>query len=122
MSIDRALSGLFRTIGEEAAQNPGFARRLEDSLAKFAEEHVARRKAESDVGDFHPLIEYRKDPEGFAKRLAAFDAPALRLIVKNHGLDNAGVLKPRAAKKALVEHVVEAARKRTERDAKLFEY
>jgi hypothetical protein len=121
--IERALGGVFRVVTDEAASNPAFAKKLEDALAGFADDYAARRKAEADIGDFHPFIAYRKStPEEFAARLSRFDAKALRLIVAQHNLDPANELKGKGAKKALVEHIFAAARKRAERDAKLFEY
>jgi hypothetical protein len=60
--------------------------------------------------------------EEFEARLAKFDAAELRMIVQKHHLDPAGSLKGKAAKKALAAHILQAARKRSERDAKLFEY
>lgn len=122
MTIARALSSLFRTIGEEAEQNPGFAKRLEDSLAKFAEDYIEKQRAERRVGEFHPFIEYKRSPDDFAERLSAFDPVDLRMIVARHNLDSAGMLKAKTAKRAVIEHIVTAARKRAERDAKLFEY
>ncbi len=121
--IERALGGVFRVVTDEAASNPVFARKLEDALAGFAEDYTARRKAEADVGDFHPFIAYRKGtPEEFAARLGKFDVKALRLIVAQHNLDPANALKGKGAKKALVEQILTATQKRAERDAKLFEY
>ncbi len=120
--IDRALNSLFKAVAEEAQLNPSFARKLEDSLAKFAEDYVERQRTERRVGEFHPFIEYRKSPDDFAERLSSFDQGDLRLIVAKHNLDAAGLLKSKTSKKALVEHIVAAARKRVERDAKLFEY
>jgi hypothetical protein len=121
--IEKTLSGLFKVVSEEAATNAAFASKLEGSLAKFAEDFQASRRVEAAVGDFHPFIEFKKGtPEEFKARLAKFGAPELRLIVKNHGLDAAGELPAKAAKKALVEHVFTAAQKRAERDRKLFEY
>ena len=35
--IDRALSGLFKVVTEEAAANPAFGKKLEDTLAKFGD-------------------------------------------------------------------------------------
>jgi len=121
--IDKTLAGLFRVVTEEAAQNPAFAQKLEDALGGFAEAWIERRKSESQVADFHPFIEFRKsDAESFRKRLDGFGAPELRLIIEKHHLDPATSLKPRAAKKALVEHIFTAAEKRAARDARLFEY
>ncbi len=121
--IDKALSGLFRVVTEEAAQNPAFAQKLEDALGEFAEGYVERHKVERQVADFHPFIEFRKmTPEAFRSRLEAFGGAELRLIVEKHHLDPAKTLKAKAAKKALVDLICAAAEKRAVRDAKLFEY
>lgn len=120
--IDRALNSLFKAVADEAQLNPSFARKLEDSLARFAEDYVERQRMERRVGEFHPFIEYRKSPDDFAERLGDFDQGDLKLIIAKHNLDSAGLLKSKASKKALIDHIVAAARKRIERDAKLFEY
>ena len=121
--IDRALSGMFKVVTDEAANNPAFGKKLEESLAKFGQELAERRMAERSVEGFHPFIEFKKGtPEEFEGRLMKFDAKELRVLIQKHGLDPANLLKGRGAKKALVTHVLEAARKRSERDAKLFEY
>jgi hypothetical protein len=121
--IEKALAGVFKVVTEEAGANPAFARKLEQALAKFAEDFVEKQNAENRVGDFHPFIEFRKGtPAEFEARLLKFDASDLRLIVDKHHLDPAAVLKPRASKKILTAHILNAAQKRAERDAKLFEY
>jgi hypothetical protein len=121
--IEKTLSGLFKVVAEEAESNKAFAARLEGSLAKFAEDYVARAAAEGQVADFHPFIEFKKGtPDEFRARLAKFDVRALKLIVKNHGLDPAGALPAKAAKKVVAEFIATAAEKRAARDAKLFEY
>lgn len=121
--IDRALAGLFKVVTEEAAGNPAFARRMEDALAKFAEDFVEKQRAEHRVGDFHPFIEFRKGtPAEFEARLLKFDAKELRVIVAKHHLDPASSLKAKASKKIIAAHILNAAAKRSERDAKLFEY
>ena len=121
--IDKALGGVFKVVTTEAAENPAFARRIEDVLGKFAEEYVEKRRIESAVENFHPFIAFRKATrEEFRKQLAGFSAPELRMVVAKHHLDPAAVLKARAPKKALVEHIAAAAEKRAARDEKLFEY
>ena len=121
--IDRALSSLFKVVTDEAVNNPAFGKRLEESFAKFGQELAERRLAERNVGEFHPFIEFKKgSPEDFEARLMKFDVKELRVIVQKHHLDPANSLKGKGAKKALVVHILEAARKRSERDAKLFEY
>jgi len=121
--IDKVLANIFRIVTEEAANNPAFGKRLEETLAKFAKDHAERRLAENRVGEFHPLLEYRKtSPTDFEARLMKFDAQELRIIVQKHHLDPANTLKGKGAKKVLVAHIFAAAQKRAERDAKLFEY
>lgn len=121
--IDRALGSLFKVVTDEAARNPAFAGRMEEALGKFAQDYAAKRLAERQVGDFHPHIEFKKGtPEEFRARLMKFDAQGLRIVIEKHNLDPASALSARAAKKALVDHVFEAASKRAERDARLFEY
>ncbi len=120
--IEKALAGVFKVVTDEAAANPAFGKRMEDVLAKFAKDHAEKQLAERRTGDFHPLLEFRKvTPEEFEARLLKFDAKELRAIVDRHHLDPALTLKGRSAKKALVAHLLNAARKRAERDAKLFE-
>lgn len=120
--IDRALSNMFKVVTEEASTNPAFGKKLEDALAKFGQELAEKRMAERNIENFHPLVEYKKDTAGFEARLAKFDAKELRALIDRHHLDPASTLKGKGAKKVLAAHIVEAARKRAERDAKLFEY
>lgn len=121
--IEKALAGVFKVVTEEAAANPTFGKRMEEALAKFAVDYVDRRRAERRIGEFHPLVEFRKGtPEEFEARLAAFDATELRIVIQKHHLDPAHTLKGKASKKTLAAHILAAARKRAERDTKLFEY
>ncbi len=121
--IDRALSSLFKVVTDEAANNPAFGKKLEDSLAKFGQDLAERRMAERNVGEFHPFIEFKKGtPEEFEARLAKFDVKELRVVIEKHHLDPANLLKGRGTKKILVAQILAAAAKRAERDAKLFEY
>jgi len=120
--IDRTLSNVFKVVTDEAAMNPAFSKKIEDVLAKFGQELVEKRMAERNIEGFHPLVEYKKNPVEFEARLAKFDAKELRALVDRHHLDPANALKGKGTKKTLAAHVLEAARKRAERDAKLFEY
>ena len=121
--IDKTLSAMFKVVTDEAANNPAFGKKLEDSLAKFGHDLAERRLAERNVSEFHPFIEFKKaGPDEFEARLVKFDAKELRVIIEKHHLDPASSLKGKVAKKALVSHIATAARKRHERDAKLFEY
>lgn len=120
--IDRALSNMFKVVTEEAAANPAFGKKLEDTLAKFGQELAEKRMAERNIDGFLPLVEYRRDAAGFEARLAKFDAKELRALIDKHHLDPANALKGKGSKKVLAAHILEAAKKRAERDAKLFEY
>ena len=120
--IDRTLSNVFKVVTDEAAANPAFSKKIEDVLAKFGQELVEKRMAERNIEGFHPLVEYKKNPVEFEARLAKFDAKELRALVDRHHLDPANALKGKGTKKTLAAHVLEAARKRAERDARLFEY
>lgn len=120
--IDRALSNMFKVVTDEAAANPAFAKKLEDQLAKLGQDLAEKRLAERSIEGFHPLVEYRKDAAAFEARLAKFDAKALKALIAQHHLDPANTLKGKGTKKALAAHILEAARKRAERDARLFEY
>lgn len=121
--IDKALSGVFKVVTEEAVNNPAFGRKVEDVLAKFGQELAEKRLAERNTENFLPFVEYKKTtPEEFEARLLRFDVKELRVIVQKHHLDPANTLKGKGAKKALAAHILEAAKKRAERDAKLFEY
>ncbi len=122
-SIDKALGLIFKATIDEAASNRDFAIRIEDALGRFAEGYIERRRAEKKIEGFHPFIVYRKGaPEAFVAALQTFDAVELKLIVDRHGLDPAKSLKARPSRKVLVDLIVAAARKRAERDARLFEY
>ena len=121
--IEKTLAGVFKVVTDEAAANPAFGKRVEEVLAKFAKDYAERQLAERRIGDFHPFIEYKKgSPEDFQARLMKFDAQELRAIVEKHHLDPAQSLKGKQSKKALASHILAAAQKRTQRDAKLFEY
>lgn len=122
-SIDKALGLIFKATIDEAAANREFAVRIEDALGKFAEGYIDRRRAEKKIEGFHPLIAFKKTtPEEFVASLQRFDAIELKLIVDRHGLDPSRTLKPRPSRRVLVDLIVDAARKRAERDGKLFDY
>lgn len=120
--IDRALSNMFKVVTEEAVANPAFGKKMEDVLAKFGQELVEKRMAERNIEGFLPLVEFKKDPVAFEARIAKFDAKELRALIDRHHLDPSGSLKGKGTKKVLASHILEAAKKRAERDAKLFEY
>ena len=119
--IDRALSNMFKVVTDEVAANPAFGKKIEDVMAKFGQELAEKRTAERSIEGFLPLVEYKRDAAAFEVRLAKFDAKELRALVDRHHLDPANVLKGKGTKKVLAAHVLEAAKKRAERDAKLFE-
>jgi len=121
--IVKALNQLFRVVADEASVNPAFAAKLEASLSAFAETHVRRSAAEARVGEFHPIVHFRKTgEETFVKDISRYSADELRLIIQRHNLDPTGALQRRASRKAIVSHIAQSVRKRVERDGRLFEY
>ena len=121
--IVSALNRLFRVVADEASVNPAFAAKLEASLSVFAETHVRKAAAEARVGDFHPIVHFRKTGEqAFLRDISRYSAEELRLMIQRHNLDPTGALKRRASRKALVSHIAQSVRKRVERDGRLFDY
>jgi len=131
VSLNRTLTRLFSELRREAKTNPDFARRLDAILAA----HVTNRALEA--GDeretpmlaavaapaINPVGLYQREGEdGLSAALnGAWDAPALRALIAEHNLDpggEAGALD----REGLVAHIVAQARRRAERDRKLFDY
>jgi hypothetical protein len=149
MSLNRALGELFKVIREEAAANPEFALRLEEALGFY--KPSARRKqaakaklkrpveppkqavrARGEIGQetvpaapaLNPISLYTREGEAALRRELegeVYSREALAALVAEHNLDPAGEAAA-ADKPALVEQIVVQARKRVERDQKLFDY
>lgn len=72
--------------------------------------------------EINPAGLYRKDGEaGLASALADQDLSALRALVAEHNLDPSGVT-PSLTRDELAAHIVSQAKRRAERDEKMFDY
>ncbi len=72
--------------------------------------------------DINPAGLYRKGgEEGLAVALADQDLSALRALVAEHNLDPSGVT-PSLTRDELAAHIVAQAKRRAERDEKMFDY
>lgn len=72
--------------------------------------------------DINPAGIFRKSgEEGLAAALADHDLGALRALVAEHNLDPSGVT-PSLTRDELAAHIVSQAKRRAERDEKMFDY
>lgn len=72
--------------------------------------------------DINPAGIFRKSgEEGLADALADQDLSALRALVAEHNLDPSGVT-PSLTRDELAAHIVSQAKRRAERDEKMFDY
>jgi hypothetical protein len=132
MSLNRTLGRLFDEIRREAKRNPAFADRLDAVLRAHASardvpeavlEEAARAEAPPPPAiDLNPVALFTRDgAEALAAALDALPDAALAHLVGEHNLDPAGTAEG-LARPDLVAHIVAQARKRVERDSKLFDY
>ena len=150
MSLNKTLDRLFDEIRREAKRNPDFADRLDavlrlhDSRRDVADEVVEdvsrtagvlageTEAAPPPVAGETPAVQEAPalNPAGFYKRkgedalteaLIALDLSALKALVAEHNLDPSGVAGDLDAAE-LVTHIVAQAKKRAERDDKMFDY
>ncbi len=126
MSLNKTLDRLFDEIRREAKRNPAFADRL-DAVLRL---HESRREVEEAVLEAVVQEDPALNPAGLYKRegeealqaaLAAQDLEGLRALVVEHNLDPSGVT-PTLTREALAAHVLAQAKRRAERDEKMFEY
>ena len=136
MSISRTLNRLVAEVRREARRNPEFAARLdgvlrahvwrgaagEQAAATPPEAPAKETVAPAAACDLNPVALFtREGADALKATLAALSAPALAHMVGEHHLDPAGATEG-LAKDELVAHIVAQARKRVERDRKMFEY
>ncbi|MDZ4691663.1 hypothetical protein [Terricaulis sp.] len=147
MSLNKTLDRLFDEIRREAKRNPDFADRLDAVLQR----HDSRRDVPDGVMDdvapdeapvkkakpakpvvveappakapaLNPAGVYKKDGEdALTAALVALDTAALRALVEENNLDPAGET-PAMDEAELVAHIVAQAKRRAERDEKMFDY
>ncbi len=87
--------------------------------------HRAARAASSSAGggaNLNPTGLYKREGEpALQDALAAQDLGALRALVAEHNLDPSGVT-PSLTRDELAAHILSQAKRRAERDEKMFEY
>ena len=126
MSLNKSLDRLFDEIRRETRRNPEFADRLDavmrahtsrrDVAVGVAEEYADEAPALNPVGLYQ-----REGAAALAAALAKQSLPALRALVAEHNLDPSGETGG-FARDALIAHLLDQARRRAERDGKLFDY
>lgn len=150
MSLNKTLDRLFDEIRREAKRNPAFADRLDAVLrghesrrdvdaalvAQLAEPEAVEPppgravKDKAKLAPAAPVAAPAINPAGLFKRagedalteaLAALDLSALHALVGEHNLDPAGVTAAMDGAE-LIAHIVAQAKKRAERDEKMFDY
>jgi hypothetical protein len=151
MSLNKTLDRLFDEIRREAKRNPEFADRLdavlrlhesrrdvadevfEEAAARAADVPAgkARSTARKPAGEtpavqasapLNPVGLLKREGEaGLAAALAARDLAALQALVVEHNLDPSGVT-PSLSREDLAAHILAQAKRRVERDEKMFEY
>lgn len=152
MSLNKTLDRLFDEIRREAKRNPDFADRLDAVLQRHdSRRDVPEEVLEDVVADEAPAVKpkakpakpsapaaepvapaaapsinpaglYKKEGEAaLSKALASQDLGALRALVSEHNLDPSGVT-PSLTRDELATHIVAQAKRRAERDDKMFDY
>lgn len=148
MSLNKTLDRLFDEIRREAKRNPDFADRLDavlqrhdsrrdvsdEVLADVAPDEAPVKKAKpskavaveapptTKAPAINPAGVYKKDGEdALTAALVSLDAAALNALVVEHNLDPAGET-PGMGEAELVAHIVAQAKRRAERDEKMFDY
>ncbi|MEQ1619544.1 MAG: hypothetical protein ABL883_14515 [Terricaulis sp.] len=150
MSLNKTLDRLFDEIRREAKRNPDFADRMDavlrahESRRDVDEEVVAavatpswtagvsptnrRVTAKKTAGEtpavqgLNPAGLYKRDGEAALEAaLCGQDLSGLRALVAEHNLDPAGET-PALTRDELAAHILAQAKRRAERDEKLFEY
>ena len=151
MSLNKTLDRLFDEIRREAKRNPAFADRLDAALrahgsrrevdeaaieaarAGIAPARTKRSPAEPTPAlpePVRPATAPPLNPVGFYKRVGADALKALlaeraledlQALVGEHNLDPSGVTND-LSRDELAEHILAQAKRRAERDEKMFDY
>jgi hypothetical protein len=139
MSLNKTLDRFFDEIRREARRNQAFADRLDVVLRA----HVSRRDLVEGEGEteadgteagadevngapaslaLNPVgLMQREGEDALAAALAAADRASLIALIEEHNLDPSGEAGG-LDREALAAHVLAHARRRAERDKKLFDY
>ncbi len=140
MSLNRTLDRLFDEIRREAKRNPDFADRLDAVLRahdsrRDVPDELIEAAAEASPAPIEPKraptaptpavnpvgLFKREGEEGLAKALGDLDEPALVALVVEHNLDPSGAA-AKLDRDGLAAHILAQAKRRAERDEKMFDY
>lgn len=134
MSLNRTLDRLFDAIRLEARRNPAFADRLDAILRAHASQRALDEGAADDAPAEPPKAQAPSPPqinpvgvfqnggeEALKGALAKEGREALLALIAEHNLDPAGEAAD-LDRDGLAAHVIAQARRRVERDRKLFDY
>lgn len=138
MSLNRTLDRLFNAIRLEARRNPDFADRLDailrahDSQREIDEAIASEALVDAPVAEeasaavappeINPVGVFQNGGEDALKgALAKEGRDALLALIAEHNLDPAGEAGD-LDREGLAAHVIEQAKRRVERDRKLFDY
>lgn len=147
MSLNRTLDRFFDEIRREAKRNPDFADRLDavirthesrrevpeavlkDAAAEAAPAAPAPKRkpattapSTSAAPPLNPAAMFKREGEAaLHAALAGHDLGSLRALVAEHNLDPGGVTGA-LTRDELAAHVVAQAKRRAERDEKMFDY
>ena len=143
MSLNKSLDRLFDEIRREAKRNPDFADRLDavmrahdsrrdvpaDVQAEISGEEPApaptpplKAKRGKPAPNINPAGLYKREgAEGLAAALSLQDLGSLRALVAEHNLDPSGVTAA-LTRDELATHILSQAKRRAERDDKMFDY
>lgn len=108
--------------GSSAARGAGKSANRRAAPPQSAAPTAPPQAGEQKAPDINPAGVFRKDgEEGLAAALADQDLSALRALVAEHNLDPSGVT-PSLTRDELAAHIVSQAKRRAERDEKMFDY
>jgi hypothetical protein len=108
--------------GPSAARGGGKSASRRAAPPQSAAPPVPLQAGEQKAPDINPAGIYRKGgADGLISALADHDLSALRALVVEHNLDPSGVT-PSLTRDELASHIVDQAKRRAERDEKMFDY
>ena len=106
----------------EAAAKPKRRRAVPPAEAEPATKPQAKAAAVQEPPALNPAGLYKKSgAEALSKALASRDLGALRALVSEHNLDPSGVT-PSLTRDELASHILAQAKRRAERDERMFDY
>jgi hypothetical protein len=109
-------------VAQEAPVPPASSRQKKKAPAAAPETPAGKAVQETTAPALNPAGLYRKGgEEALAAALAGQDLGALRALVAEHNLDPSGVT-PSLTRDELATHIIDQAKRRAERDEKMFDY